>query len=81
MAGVVHLIARRPGPEAVHEILVNRSTLGATDVSAFLASQLSKHWGASLLGTANGERRDVDGEARADFGKYTRGVARARCFL
>ncbi|MEO8660352.1 MAG: TonB-dependent receptor plug domain-containing protein [Bryobacteraceae bacterium] len=38
MAGVVNLIARRPGPEPVHEIIVNRSTLGATDLSVFLAS-------------------------------------------
>jgi outer membrane cobalamin receptor len=67
MAGVVNLIARHPGPEPVHEILVNRSTLGATDLSAFLASQLSNHWGASLLGTADGqERRDVDGDGWAD---------------
>jgi len=63
MAGVVNLIARRPSSEPVHEILVNRSTLGATDLSAFFAAQLSNHWGASLLGTANGqERRDVDGD-------------------
>src|SRR4051794_40757955 len=81
MAGVVNLIARRPGSEPVHEILVNRSTLGATDVSAFLASQLSEHWGASLLGTADGqERRDVDGDGWADVAKYARGVVRPRFF-
>jgi iron complex outermembrane receptor protein len=81
MAGVVNLIARRPGSEPVHEILVNRSTLGATDVSAFLASQLSEHWGASLLGTADGqERRDVDGDGWADVAKYARGVVRPRLF-
>src|SRR5580765_1722577 len=37
MAGVVNLISRRPGAEPTHEILINRSTLGATDGSMFLA--------------------------------------------
>ncbi len=81
MAGVVNLIARRPTNEPVHEILVNRSTLGATDLSVYLASQLSKHWGASLLGAADGqERRDVDGDGWADVAKYARGVGRPRFF-
>ena len=44
MAGVVNLISRRPSKEPVHEILFNRSTRGATDASAFLASQLTPHW-------------------------------------
>lgn len=81
MAGVVNLIARRPGPEPVHEFIVNRSTLGATDLSIFLASQLSEHWGASLLGSGDGqERRDVDGDGWADVAKYARGVVRPRLF-
>jgi outer membrane receptor for ferrienterochelin and colicins len=81
MAGVVNLIARRPGPEPVHEILVNRSTLGATDVSLFSASQLSAHWSASLLGGGHGqERRDIDGDGWADVAKYARGVVRPRFF-
>ena len=40
MAGVVNLISRRPAADPVHEFLVNRSTLGATDASMFLASPL-----------------------------------------
>ncbi len=54
MAGVVNLIARRPTDEPVHEFLFNRSSLGETDASMFLASQLTPHWGASLLGGAIG---------------------------
>ena len=50
MAGVVNLIARRPTNEPIHEFLFNRSSLGETDGSMFLASQLTPHWGASLLG-------------------------------
>src|SRR3954447_9234085 len=57
MAGVVNLISRRPGTEPVHEILLNRSTLGATDVSLFLASKLSTRWSASLLGSGDWQTR------------------------
>lgn len=81
MAGVVNLIARRPRPEPVHEILVNRSTLGATDLSVFLASPISSHWSASLLGGGHWqERQDRDGDGWADLAGYSRGVARPRFF-
>lgn len=81
MAGVVNLISRRPAAEPVHELLVNRSTLGATDVSMFLASPLSPHWSASLLGGADfQEHRDVDGDGWADLAGYSRGVIRPRFF-
>src|SRR5204862_5940598 len=67
MAGVVNLISRRPGPEPVHEILINRSTLGATDGTIFLASKLSPQWSASLLGGGHGqERSDRDGDGWSD---------------
>ena len=47
----------------------------------FWRRQLSEHWGASLLGTADGqERRDVDGDGWADVAKYARGVVRPRFF-
>ena len=61
MAGVVNLISRQPSREPVHEILVNRSTLGATDASIFTASQLTRHWGMSFLGSGDWqERNDID---------------------
>ena len=81
MAGVVNLISRHPGPDPVHEILVNRSTLGATDASLFLASQLSSRWSASLLGGGHWqERRDRNGDGWADLARYARGIARPRFF-
>lgn len=81
MAGVVNLISRRPGPELLHDILVNRSTLGATDTSLFLASQLSAHWSASVLGGGDWqERNDIDGDGWADLAGYSRGVVRPRFF-
>jgi outer membrane receptor for ferrienterochelin and colicins len=81
MAGVVNLISRRPAAEPVHEFLVNRSTLGATDVTMFLAAPLTSHWSASLLGGGDWqERRDVDGDRWADLAGYSRGVIRPRFF-
>jgi outer membrane receptor for ferrienterochelin and colicins len=81
VAGVVNLISRRPASEPVHEFLVNRSTLGATDASAFLSSRLSPHWGASFLGAGDWqEHRDLDDDGWADLAGYGRGVARPRFF-
>ena len=81
MAGVVNLITRRPETEPVHEFLFNRSSLGETDASMFLASQLTKHWGASLLGGGYWqEHQDVNGDGWADLAGYSRGVFRPRFF-
>jgi len=81
MAGVVNLISRRPSAEPVHEFLINRSTLGAMDASMFLASPLSSHWSASLLGGGDWqEHRDVDSDGWTDLAGYSRGVVRPRFF-
>lgn len=81
MAGVVNLISRRPGTEPIHEFLFNRSTLGATDTSLFLAAHLTPHWSGSLLGSGDWqERRDVDGDGWADIAGYARGVVRPRFY-
>ena len=81
MAGVVNLISRRPSKEPVHEILLNRSTRGATDASIFAASQLTRHWGASFLGSGDWqERNDIDHDRWADVAGYSRGVVRPRLF-
>lgn len=81
MAGVVNLISRRPTAEPIHELLLNRSSLGATDGSLFLASQLRPHWSASLLTGGHGQERiDRDGDGWADLAGYARGILRPRVF-
>jgi iron complex outermembrane receptor protein len=81
MAGVVNLISRRPTKEPIHEFLLNRSSLGETDGSMFLASPLTPHWGASLLGGAYfQEHQDVNGDGWADVAGYLRGVFRPRLY-
>lgn len=81
MAGVVNLISRRPTKEPIREFLINRSSLGATDGSMFLGSQLTPHWGATLLGGGFGqEEQDLNADGWADVAGYTRGTARPRFF-
>jgi iron complex outermembrane receptor protein len=81
MAGVVNLVSRRPAAEPVREFLLNRSTLGATDASAFLASRLTGRWSASLLGGGHWqEKRDIDRDNWLDLAGYSRGIVRPRFF-
>ena len=81
LGGVVNLLSRRPGAEPVREFLLNRSSRGATDAVAFLASPLSSAWGASLLGGGHWQQvADVNDDAWADVPGYARGVLRPRVF-
>ncbi len=81
MAGVVNLISRRPASEPVHEVLFNRTTLGGTDASLFLASRLTPHWGGSFLGSGDWqEQKDLGHDGWSDLAGYARGVVRPRVF-
>jgi iron complex outermembrane receptor protein len=81
MGGVVNLLSRRPEAEPVRDVLVNGSTLGATDAVLFLSSPLGGGWSASLLGGGHSQtRQDVDGDGWADVAGYMRGVVRPRLF-
>ena len=81
MGGIVNLLSRRPGPEPEQEILINRSTRGATDATAFLSAPLSSGWSGTVL--AGGHWQDivdVDNDSWADLAKYSRAVVRPRLF-
>ena len=81
MGGVVNLVARRPGRSAEHELLMNQSTLGATDAILWSASPLGERGGVSLLaGLHRQSRTDVDGDGWADLPEYKRVVARPRFY-
>jgi iron complex outermembrane receptor protein len=81
MSGVVNLVSRRPGTKPEHQLLLNRSSRGATDAGLWYSTPLSDRWGFTLLGSANGqERTDVDDDAWADLPKYARAVVRPRLF-
>ena len=81
MGGVVNLVSRRPGSRSESQLLVNRSSRGATDVAFFQSAPVSERWGFSLLASGNGQQRfDVDDDRWADLPKYQRGVVRPRVF-
>jgi len=81
MGGVVNLISRRPGKGREREILVNRSSRGATDAVFWYSAPLSERWGLTFLGSANSQQRtDVNDDGWADLPGYLRGVIRPRLF-
>ena len=81
MGGVINLVTRRPQVDPVRELLVNQSTVGATDVVGFFSGWLAQRVGASLLaGGHRQSRNDIDDDGWYDLAGYTRGVARARLF-
>lgn len=81
MGGVVNLVSRRPGTEAEREILLNRSSRGATDAVLWYSAPLSKTWGMTFVGSGNWqERTDVNDDGWADLPGYSRGVFRPRFF-
>jgi outer membrane receptor for ferrienterochelin and colicins len=81
MGGVINLLSRRPMQEPEREFLFNRSTRGATDAVAFLATPLSRGWSASLLGGGHWQELvDVNDDAWADLPGYGRAVVRPRLF-
>jgi outer membrane receptor for ferrienterochelin and colicins len=81
LGGVIDLISRRPETTATQQVLVNRSSLGATDAVLFATQPFTPNWSGSLLVSGNWQdSRDVDGDGWADVAGYSRGVVRPRVF-
>ena len=81
IGGVVNLVSRRPSAQPERQLLLNRSTRGATDAAMWYSAPLSDRWGVTLLGSANGQARaDVDRDGWADLPRYARVVGRPRIF-
>ncbi|HVG85817.1 MAG TPA: TonB-dependent receptor [Vicinamibacterales bacterium] len=81
MGGVVNLLARRPSAARAIDMLVNRSTLGATDAVLFMATPARDGWSTSLLAGGHWQtENDRDDDGWADVPGYSRGVARPRVF-
>ena len=73
--------ARRPAGEPSSRVPFQSLFIGETDTSMFLASQLTPHWGASLLGGGYWqEHQDLNHDGWADVAGYARGVIRPRFF-
>jgi outer membrane receptor for ferrienterochelin and colicins len=81
LGGVVNLISRRPGEAGEHELMLNQSTLGATDGIGWSSGPLNERWGYTLIASGHRQSRaDVDEDGWADLPTYRRAVARPRLF-
>jgi iron complex outermembrane receptor protein len=81
LGGVIDLISRRPDATPTRQVLVNRSSRGATDAVLFAGQPISDRWGGTLLvGGHWQEKNDVDGDGWADIAGYSRGLVRPRVF-
>ena len=80
MGGVVNLIARRP-TDSSQELILNRSSRGATDAVGYVSQPFGTGWGGTL--TAGGHwqhQNDIDGDGWADLAGYHRAEVRPRLF-
>lgn len=81
LGGVINLVSRRPR-ETERELLVNATTLGGTDVTAFLAQAPASGWSWTLLGGYHGQvRQDRDDDGWTDVAGFNRGLVRLRVFF
>lgn len=79
MGGVVNLISRKAGREPQRELLINRSTRGATDGVLWYATPVTPRWGFTVLGGGHWQQQtDVNDDGWADLPGYSRAVLRPR---
>jgi outer membrane receptor for ferrienterochelin and colicins len=81
LGGVINLIARRPSPTPIGEILVNATTLGGQDLTGYASSPLSGNWSQSVVaGLHRQSVKDLDGDGYADLAGFDRWTLRPRLF-
>ncbi len=81
LGGVINLIARRPSPEPVDEVLVNATTLGGQDFTGYASSPLSDTWSQSIVvGLHHQTTKDLNDDGYADLAGFDRWTLRPRLF-
>lgn len=81
LGGVINLIARRPSPEPIGEMLVNATTLGGQDFTAYTSSPLSANWSQSVVAGLHRQTvKDLNGDGYADLASFDRWTLRPRLF-
>lgn len=81
LGGVINLVSRRPGDEPMRDLLLNRTSLGGSDVVGFAGNALGERWGYTMLVSSHGQdRQDLDGDRWADVPQYERTVLRPRLY-
>jgi outer membrane receptor for ferrienterochelin and colicins len=81
LGGVVNLVSRRPAPEQQGELLLNATSRGGQDVTAYNSGPLTDALSYSLTGGFNRQdRQDIDGDGWANIPGYHRWTFRPRLF-
>ncbi|HEY0325972.1 MAG TPA: TonB-dependent receptor [Allosphingosinicella sp.] len=81
LGGIINLVSRRPEAEPQAEFLLNATTRGGQDVTAYGATPLAANLGASLVGGFHRQdRHDLDGDGWLDIPGYERWTVRPRLF-
>ena len=81
LGGVINLMSRRPDDGPSGELIVNATTRGGQDLSAYGSAPIGMGWSGSMIATANRQdEHDLDGDGWIDIPGYERWTARPRLF-
>lgn len=81
LGGVINLVSRRPSPVQQGELLLNATSRGGQDVTAYNSGPLTDVLSYSLTGGFNRQdARDIDGDGWANIPGYHRWTFRPRLF-
>lgn len=81
LGGMINLVSRRPGDVLEAEVLLNASTRGGQDATAYASSPVAEDLGASLTGGYHRQTsQDIDGDGWIDMASYKRWTVRPRLF-
>jgi len=81
LGGVINLVSRRPSPAQQGELLLNTTSRGGQDVSAYNSGLLTDAISYSLTGGFNRQdAQDIDGDSWANIPGYQRLTFRPRLF-
>lgn len=81
LGGVINLVSRRPSPEQQGELLLNATSRGGQDVTAYNSAPLTDDLSYSLTGGFNRQdAQDIDGDGWANIPGFHRWTVRPRLF-
>jgi outer membrane receptor for ferrienterochelin and colicins len=81
LGGVINLVSRRPATAQQGELLLNATSRGGQDVTAYNSAPLTDDLSCSLTGGfSRQDRQDIDDDGWADMPAYHRWTVRPRLF-
>lgn len=81
LGGVINLLSKRPQEEPTRDLLLNRTTLGGTDIVGFASGPLTGRWGYTVLAGAHRQSQvDRDDDGWTDLPRYERALIRPRLY-